>query len=422
MRSACLKLHTLVLLSLVILASLLIASASPTIVVTIELRGRIDEGSYYLVKKGVDSARGGVVILVIDSYGGYLSSMDKIVNLLVTSEARTIAWVPPGGKASSAAAVIAFAADKLYVGKGSVLGSVKPYPEDPKIVEYLVARISSLLSVRGVNDSRRIAERLVKEAVSFTDTEAIKLGIAHDSADSLGELLSKENIASAEEIHIAGDVLSDFLSILLDPAIAILLLLLGVLLIFLEFKTAGIQGWGILGAAFVIISLYSLNIIGVNITSFILTILGIALIIVEFMKPGIQLAGISGVALIVTALVLEYTSRPYPMFTPSIALVAIPLTILTTLLAIVISKALEVMRMKVPTLQERLVGKVGYAKTNIPRGGRGIVHVEGEDWSATSETEIAQGSKVAVTGIENLTLKVKLLEETRENSGQRKGL
>ncbi|MCC6005853.1 MAG: hypothetical protein LM590_16065, partial [Thermofilum sp.] len=82
MRSACLKLHTLVLLSLVILASLLIASASPTIVVTIELRGRIDEGSYYLVKKGVDSARGGVVILVIDSYGGYLSSMDKIVNLL----------------------------------------------------------------------------------------------------------------------------------------------------------------------------------------------------------------------------------------------------------------------------------------------------------------------------------------------------
>lgn len=396
----------LFILITVILVFTTLPRGNPQTVVIVELKSRIDEGTYYLVKRGVESAKGGILILVIDSYGGYLDSMDKIINLLVSSDIKTISWIPPGGKAASAAAVIAMATDKLYMGKGSVIGSIKPYPDDPKTVEYMVARVSSLLSKKGVNDSRSIAERLVKGAESFTESEASALGITQGNANSIEELLSKENLQTAEKVYVSGDVVSDFLSIILDPAVAILLLLLGVLLIFLELKVTGFQGWGILGAAFIIIALYTFNVTGINITTFVLSILGIALVFLEFKKPGIQLAGVSGIALIIIALIFEYLSRPYPMFSPSITIVSIGLLLIVILLAFVITKALETLKMKTPTLQDKLMGKVGYAKTAIPRGGRGIVYVEGEDWTAESDTDVPQGSRVIVRGIENLILKV----------------
>ncbi|ABL78231.1 protein of unknown function DUF107 [Thermofilum pendens Hrk 5] len=383
-----------------------VAYAQPRVVV-VDLEGRIDEGAYYTVKRGLEEADKGVVVVVIRSYGGYLKSMDKIVELLVSSEARTIAWVPPGERTVSAAAVIALSAQRLYMGKGAVIGSIKPYPDDPKTVEYVVARVAALLSKKGVNDSRGLARRLVVDAQSFTSDEAVATGIADGTADSLAELLQKEGLSFASVHYVSGDLVSDLLSVLLDPALAVLLALLGAMLLLLEFKVTGFQGWGVIGAALIVISLYSFDVIGVSLSTFILALLGITLIIVELAKPGVQVAGIAGVALIALAVILEYASRPYPVFTPNVLVVAVPLAILVLLLAVVISKALETVRMKAPSLQERLIGKIGVAKTRIEPGKRGVVYVDGEDWTATSEYVVEEGESVEVVALDGLFLKVK---------------
>ena len=63
--------------------------------------------------------------------------------------------------------------------------------------------------------------------------------------------------------------------------------------------------------------------------------------------------------------------------------------------------------MKKPTLEERLIGKVGIAKTPISPTKPGVVYVEGETWTAYSSEEIKEGEKVVVEKVSGLTLYVK---------------
>jgi membrane-bound serine protease (ClpP class) len=59
---------------------------------------------------------------------------------------------------------------------------------------------------------------------------------------------------------------------------------------------------------------------------------------------------------------------------------------------------------KVVTGNAGMLGLVGKAETAVAR--QGMVFVRGELWKARSETEIARGEPVRVTGIEGLTLVV----------------
>jgi membrane protein implicated in regulation of membrane protease activity len=53
-----------------------------------------------------------------------------------------------------------------------------------------------------------------------------------------------------------------------------------------------------------------------------------------------------------------------------------------------------------------LVGKEGFVKEQIPAGGKGVVLVENELWSATSPEEIPAGKRVKIVNIEDLTVHV----------------
>ena len=59
----------------------------------------------------------------------------------------------------------------------------------------------------------------------------------------------------------------------------------------------------------------------------------------------------------------------------------------------------------------RLVGKVGVARTDIPPGGVGVVLVDAEEWSATSDLPVRAGVRVKVLSVEGVTVKVKPLED-----------
>jgi len=64
---------------------------------------------------------------------------------------------------------------------------------------------------------------------------------------------------------------------------------------------------------------------------------------------------------------------------------------------------------------EALIGKTGYAKTDITPDLKGIVYVEGEEWSAKTEEDfIATSDKVKVVDVEGLTLIVKRVKREKE--------
>ena len=88
---------------MVILALLAIQSYSQTVLVEVE--DIVDGGTVSLVRRAAEKVPpGGLLVLYIDSYGGYLASADSITELIVSRGFECAVYVPPGGKAVSAAA------------------------------------------------------------------------------------------------------------------------------------------------------------------------------------------------------------------------------------------------------------------------------------------------------------------------------
>ena len=50
-------------------------------------------------------------------------------------------------------------------------------------------------------------------------------------------------------------------------------------------------------------------------------------------------------------------------------------------------------------------------KKEIPKGGRGIVYLKSENWSATADNTIKKGSKIKVVAVEGIILKVEKVSD-----------
>ena len=122
--------------------------------------------------------------------------------------------------------------------------------------------------------------------------------------------------------------------------------------------------------------------------------------VLELMHPGISLAGILGfVCLVLVA--LGYRSLPLPPWM-TFALVGLVLGLFLWAVA----RSVSALRKRKPGGLERLVGQEGVARTRLDPAG--TVHILGEEWSAQAEKgPVPARSKVKVTGVEGLVLKVK---------------
>ncbi|MEM0377327.1 MAG: NfeD family protein [Thermofilum sp.] len=396
------------LLVALLTAIAILAAAQPPRVVVVRLDGAVDEGMVYLIRRAAAEAERGVLVVELDSYGGYLQSADRAVAEIVACNCRVVAWVPPGGKATSAATIIALAAEKLYIAPGAVLGAVKPTPSDEKTMEYVYSRLLSLLERKGVPNSTSIARSMVYDAKAISYEEALRLRVADGSAGSIEELLRAEGLSGTVAERLPSDTLREVYSLIFNPLLAILFLLLGVLLISLEFHVTGFQGWGVAGAALVLLALYTFNLVGLGLVTLFLALLGSALILLELLQPGIQIFGLAGAAMLLLATLLEYFSNP-----PALSGAAVPvlagLAILAGLAAVIVAKGAEVVRTPAPSRESVLIGKIGIARTPVSQAG-GVVLVESELWSAVSEEEIPAGSRVIVVGVDGLTLRVRKAE------------
>ena len=113
-----------------------VSSEGGNSVCVVHLDMAIDEGAVTFVKKAFDVCKGyDLVVLAISSNGGYLSSAQKIVNVVSQADMLCILRVPPSSQAYSAATIVTFSCKALYMGSGSAIGAVKPYPYDEKTAE-----------------------------------------------------------------------------------------------------------------------------------------------------------------------------------------------------------------------------------------------------------------------------------------------
>ncbi len=386
--------------------------AKSDMALAVEVKGNIDGGMVSLIERAVRDARerGFAVVLIVDSYGGYVASADRISETIISSEVGCVAYIPPGGKAVSAASMIAIACGKIYMGSGSSIGAARPIPSDEKAINYVASRFRALAErAYGDPEKVKVAERFVRESLTLTDREAVSMGIALP-AGKLGDVLIAENL-SIVGTYSKG-LLEEAISIISDPLISSLILSIGFLLILAEIFITGFQGYAIAGAILILLALYGMSIVPPDLLSLALLLSGMVLVLVELMTPGLGGFGIAGAILLGLGIYMLVAQRPPETLSINVIAIAIMASSFAGIIGFIAYKAAQTVRMKRYRPEELVVGKIGIAKTDIGETSPGVVYVAGEDWTAYSVSgKIPSGSKVIVVSVEGLILRVKMYED-----------
>lgn len=194
---------------------------------------------------------------------------------------------------------------------------------------------------------------------------------------------------------------------LLDPNLAYVLLVVGILGIAIEFSLPGVGLPGILGGLSLLISLVSLGALSVNIGGLLIVVLALALFIIDIKAPthGVLTAG-GIVALLVGSFLLFPSHQTLPGLSP-VRISPTAIIVMTGLLSLVavtaVIVATKAQHRKVVVGRESLIGLSGVALTDV--NPEGVIRVGNEEWSATSVgDEIKAGDEVDVVDVQGVHL------------------
>ncbi|MFQ5926273.1 MAG: nodulation protein NfeD [Terriglobia bacterium] len=420
------------LLAGILLFLLALPSAAST-VVELKLDEIVHPVSADYIVRGLEEARqknAVAVLIVLNTPGGLDTSMRKIIDHIIESPIPVIAYVAPSGaRAASAGFFILLAADVAAMAPGTNTGAASPVlltggkvdeTLKKKMTEDAAAYLRGFVSKRGRNVE--LAEKAVTEAKSFTDGEALAGKLVDLVAESSKALLEKLHqraikrfdgrevtldLSAAQVEEVAMTRRERFLTRILDPNIAFLLFVFGILGLYIEFNNPGLILPGVAGGICLILALFAFHLLPVNYAGVLLIVLAMALFILEAMYVSHGILATGGVVAMVLGALMLIESAPIPQLQVrwEFALaVAIPFALITVLLLRLVLKS---RRWRVATGQEELVGAVGEVRQEIGDARKGLVLVAGELWRATASQKIPVGQSVRVVGLEGLILHVK---------------
>jgi len=291
---------------------------------------------------------------------------------------------------------------------------------EKKVINDSVAYIKSLAQLNDRNISW--AQDAVKEAKSISAIDALKFGVIDLMAEDTEELLSK---LDGRVVNISGnsvtlqtkgtlihnfepDWKSRFLSIITNPNIAYIFLLIAIYGIFFELMNPGALIPGVIGLISGVIALYSLNMIPFNYAGLLLIILGIAFMVGEVFISGFGILGIGGVIAFAFGSLLLFDAETLGN---SISLpLIIAFSVVSLAFFILIMRLFFKSRsIEVVTGAEEMVGSIAEVIESNENGY--LVHCHGETWSATSQKKLIVGQRVQVLELSGLILKIKPIEE-----------
>jgi membrane-bound serine protease (ClpP class) len=440
-------------LALTLLGGSLLAK-DPRVAVLLNVAGPIGPATAHYLHGGLEKAQdqgASLVVLRMDTPGGLDVSMREIIQDILASAIPVATYVAPSGaRAASAGTYILYASHVAAMAPGTTVGAAtpvqvggtptpfprpdegKPKPEREagdaeerpeafqrhptmadKAVSDAVAYIRSLAQLRGRN--AEWAEKAVREAASLTSEEALREGVIDVLAQSMDDLLAR---LDGRAVSVRGkmqtldtgnltlreiepDWRSRFLTVITNPNVAYILMILGIYGLILEFYNPGMIVPGVTGAISLLLALYAFHVLPINYAGFALLLLGIALMTAEAFVPSFGALGIGGAAAFVTGsvMLLETDVPGYGiswLLIGSIALVSAGIFFLVMMLLV------RARRRAVVTGPEEMIGSKGRVIEWSDQGGR--VRVHGEIWEARASKPLQQGRRVRVASIDGLSL------------------
>jgi membrane-bound serine protease (ClpP class) len=359
-------------------------------------------------------------LVELDTPGGLDASMREIVKAFLGADVPVVVYVTPsGGRAASAGALIAFAANLAAMAPGTTIGAATPVALQggeisDKVVNDAAAFAESVAGQRGRN--KAFAIDTVRKGRAVTAEEAARLEAVDLLAASRAELLQELDgrnveVASGNTVtlHTAGATVVEqdlglfrrLLQLLADPNLAFLFLSLGTLAIIYELANPGVGFGGIAGAIFLLLGFFALSVLPINLVGVLLLALAAALFVAELFVPGVGVFAAGGtVALVLGGLFLfDGAVRIDPAVLVPVALVVGGGSVLAGRLAWRARRAPSV------SGREGLVGRRVTVRT--AEGATGQVLLDGAWWTVHSrDAALAPGQVVRVVDLDGLNLVV----------------
>ena len=311
----------------------------PAKVLVIPIHGEIAEPILYILRRGIKESieqKVDTIVLDIDTPGGRLDVTFDILKALEKFPGKTVAYV--NREAMSAGAIISAGTDEIYFAPSAVIGSAAPVNSDggdigetmkEKLVSYLRARVRAISEGKGYrgdvisamidsNFELKIGEAIIKPKgilLSLTAQEAMKTYgepavslLGSGISENLDDLLNKLHGHGNYQVNSMQVTWSENLAQYLT-AISSVLVAVGLLAMFIEFKTPGFGFFGIVGISLLGIVFFGQYVAGLSgHEPALFFLLGVSLIILElFVIPGSLILGVGGAALIFGSLVWAMT-------------------------------------------------------------------------------------------------------------------
>jgi membrane-bound serine protease (ClpP class) len=401
--------------------------------VSIELPGSIDPATEAWISGALDDAAedgAELAIIRLDTPGGLDTSMREIVQDIIAAPMPVVVYVSPdGARAASAGLFVTQAADVAAMAPQTNIGSASPVSISgadidevlgQKIENDAAAYVRALAEEHGRNPE--LAEEMVRDATNVTAPEALDAGlidlIATDEDDLLEQLDGfvvqgpKEGSLDTEGLEIESRDMPfqyDVLQLIVNPNVAFLLILAGILGLAIELFSPGLLLPGGVGLVSFVLGLYGTAQLPFTAAGVILLIVGVGLIIAEAHLATSGVLGVVGViALAASGLLLYDTdAEGFDVSAPLVIGVAV---VLGALLAIAVKKVVEARRNPVWTGEEELPGEEGDVRVALDPVGQVFVH--GALWRAEpvdGSGPIPAGVRVRVESVDGLTLKVRAI-------------
>lgn len=376
------------------------------------------------------------IVLRIDTPGGLDTAMRDIVKDLLASPVPVICWVgPSGARAASAGTYILYACPVAAMAPGTNLGAATPVPLGgtwkPPGEPAGDAKPSDAMGAKVMNDAaayiRGLAERYgrnadwaesaVRTGASLSAGDALDRKVIDLIAADVDELLEKVDgrtvqtsrgaatlsTAGAEVRRLEPGWRLELLSVLSNPTVAYVLLLIGIYGLLFEGFNPGAILPGVVGAISLLLAAYALQMLPVNFAGLGLIVLGVAMLVAEAFTPSFGLLGLAGIVAFVFGSVLMFdTGVPgYEVNRGVIAGIAVSAT---ALLGILVWLFWRARRARITTGGEALLGVAVFALEPIER--EGWAEFQGERWRVQSTSPLRPGQRARVLARDGLILRV----------------